>query len=65
MHGTIDISNLPIYEPGLDTLISRSRNKNLFLQPILRNLLQKQIYIFYQLIPLQKQKGLELEKLVT
>ena len=25
-----DISNLPIYEPGLDKLISRCRNKNLF-----------------------------------
>ena len=28
-----DLNMLPIYEPGLDDLISKSRGKNLFFQP--------------------------------
>ena len=43
----IDCSKLPVYEKGLDLLIKKNRNKNLFLQLILKNQFLKQISYSY------------------
>ena len=53
-----DISNLPIYEPGLDTLISRSRNKNLFFTTNIEESIAEADLIFLSVNTPTKSKGI-------
>ena len=59
-----DLSNSPIFEPGLEEIISRCRGINLSFQITLKIPLQLLIWFLFQLIPLQR-KALELAKQVT
>ena len=41
-----DLSKLPIYEPGLDEIISRTRNKNLFFSNAINKSIEKADMVF-------------------
>ena len=53
-----DTSNLPIYEPGLENLISRSRNKNLFFTTNIKESIAKADLIFLSVNTPTKSKGI-------
>ena len=53
-----DTSNLPIYEPGLDTLISLCRNKNLFFTTNIKESISNADLIFLSVNTPTKTKGI-------
>ena len=53
-----DLSELPVYEPGLESLIKKYRGKNLHFSSEIKKKYQKQTSFLYQLILLQNQKVL-------
>ena len=53
----IDTSQLPIYEPGLDTIIAKCRNKNLFFTTDIKESISKADMIFLSVNTPTKLKG--------
>ena len=53
-----DLSKLPIFEPGLEVLIAKTRNKNLFFSTNLKEAIQSADIIFISVNTPTKTKGL-------
>ena len=53
-----DLSNLPIYEPGLKEIVERNRNKNLFFSIDIKNAIREADMIFISVNTPTKKKGL-------
>ncbi|WP_299215923.1 nucleotide sugar dehydrogenase [uncultured Dokdonia sp.] len=52
-----DVSKLPIYEPGLSSIVSRTRNKNLFFSTDVKKAIQESDIIFISVNTPTKQYG--------
>ncbi len=53
-----DLSKLPIFEPGLDVLIAKTRNKNLFFSTGIQKAIESADIIFISVNTPTKKKGL-------
>ena len=53
-----DLSKLPVYEPGLKEIISKTRNKNLFFSTKIRESIERADMIFISVNTPTKTKGL-------